>query len=135
MLEIPEKAKYLLARETKAFAFLGLTLSNGSPQVTPIWFDWDGQHIILNTARGRVKDRVMRRRGKVALAIADPGNPYAYLLLQGRVVGETEEGGYDQICDLSEKYHGKREYPRNPGEVRVTYRILPETVSPLARWK
>ena len=127
---IPEQLIDLLSPEKKAFASLALTLADGSPQVTPIWFDWDGTHIILNTARGRVKDKVMRRRGKVALSIVDTGDPYRYLQIRGRVVDETEEGAYDVICDLRLKYRGDRNYPRNPGEVRVTYRVLPEQVFP-----
>ncbi len=126
MIEIPEKAQYLLKWETKAFAFLALTLKDGSPHVTPIWFDWDGAHIIINTARGRVKDKVLKRRPKVALALAAPGDLYTYLQIRGQVDTETEEGGYEQICKLNEKYHGKYEFPRRPGQVRVTYTILPE---------
>jgi PPOX class probable F420-dependent enzyme len=127
---IPEKKADLLSWEKKAFAMLALTMSNGAPQVTPIWFDWDGECIIINTARNRVKDKVLHRRPKVALAISDPADPYRYLQIQGQVVDETEEGGYDQICKLNEKYHGKFEYPKRPGEVRVTYKIRPEKVSP-----
>ena len=126
MVEIPEKARYLLKWETKAFAFLALTLKDGSPHVTPVWFDWDGAHIIINTARGRVKDKVLRRKPKVALAIAAPGDLYTYLQIRGQVDSETEEGGYEQICRLNEKYHGKYEFPKRPGQVRVTYTILPE---------
>jgi PPOX class probable F420-dependent enzyme len=130
MTLIPERLIDLLSPEKKAFASLALTLADGSPQVTPIWFGWDGAHIIINTARGRVKDRVMQRRGKVALAIMDPGDPYRYLQIRGRVVDETEEGAYDVICDLRLKYRGDRNYPKNPGEVRVTYKVLPEHVFP-----
>jgi PPOX class probable F420-dependent enzyme len=126
MVEIPEKARYLLKWETKALAFLALTLSDGSPQVTPIWFEWDGTHIVINTARGRVKDKVLKKKAQVALAIPDPGDAYKYLQIRGTVVLETEEGGYDMICKLNEKYHGKHEYPKIPGQVRVTYKISPE---------
>ncbi len=129
-VHIPEKRRQLLARDKKALAFLALVMSDGSPQVTPIWFDWDGTHIIINTARGRVKDKVLRRRPTVALAILNPDSPYDYLQIKGRVVEETEEGAYDVICSLNEKYHGKYEYPKYPGEVRVTYKILPERISP-----
>ena len=128
MAHIPEKFTDLLARNKKVFAALALTLADGSPQVTPIWFDWDGTHIILNTARGRVKDKVLHRGGKVALLLSDPENPYRYLQIRGSVVEETEEGAYDVICDLRLKYHGDRNYPKNPGEVRVTYKVLPEQV-------
>ena len=125
---IPESAQYLLKWETKAFAYLALILKDGGPQVTPIWFDWDGTHVIINTARGRVKDRALARRAKVALAIPEPADPYKYLQIRGSVVEETEEGGYEMICRLNEKYHGKYEYPKIPGQVRVTYKILPEKV-------
>jgi PPOX class probable F420-dependent enzyme len=127
---IPERLIDLLSPERQAFASIALTLADGSPQVTPIWFGWDGTHIILNTARGRVKDKVMHRRGKIALLIVDPNDPYRYLQIRGRVADETEEGAYDVICDLRLKYRGDRNYPKNPGEARVTYKILPERVFP-----
>ncbi len=130
MTHIPERLRDLLAPEKKAFGALALALSDGTPQVTPIWFDWDGTHIILNTARGRVKDKVMHRGGKVALLIVDPDDPYRYLQIRGHIVAETEEGAYNTICDLNLKYHGDRNYPKRPGEVRVTYKVLPEQTFP-----
>ena len=128
MVDIPKELAHLLAWETKAFAFLALTLKDGSPQVTPLWFDWDGTHFIINTARGRVKDKALRRKARVALAIPDPANAYQYMQFRGSVVEETEEGAFEVICRLNEKYHGNREYPKIPGQVRVTYKILPERV-------
>lgn len=127
---IPERLHDLLTREKKAFANLALVLRDGRPHVSPIWFDYDGTHIIINTARGRVKDRVLKRRPWVTLSIMDPGNPYRWMMIRGPVVDETEVGGYDEICDLAEKYRGKREYPKTPGEVRVTYKIFPKDVYP-----
>jgi PPOX class probable F420-dependent enzyme len=125
---IPKTHEDLLSREKQAFADLALVLRDGTPQATPVWFDWDGELVVINTARGRVKDKVLHRRPVVALMIADPANPYRYLQIKGPVVAESEEGAYDQICSLQEKYHGNREYPRRPGEVRVTYKIKPEKV-------
>ncbi len=126
MTTIPEKFADLFSKEKKAFAHLALVTKDGAPQVTPVWFDYDGTHITINTARGRVKDKILRRHPRVALSIQDPANPYRYVQVRGQVVEETEIGGYDMICHLNEKYHGKYEYPKRPGEVRVTYRILPE---------
>jgi PPOX class probable F420-dependent enzyme len=123
---VPDKFNDLVSREKRAFAALGLVLKDGTPQVTPMWFDYDGTHFIFNTARGRVKDRIMRRKPQVAFSIQDPQNPYRYVQVRGRVVAETEDGAYDQICDLRQKYHGDRNYPKNEGEQRVTYRIAPE---------
>jgi PPOX class probable F420-dependent enzyme len=125
---IPEAFLDLLSPAKKAFADLALVLSDGTPQVTPVWFAWDGEQIIVNTARGRVKDKVLHRRPVAALLIIDPANPYRYLQIKGRVTGETEDGAYEQIYNMSEKYRGQKDYPRRPGEVRVVYTIRPERV-------
>ncbi len=129
MVTIPAELADLLKWETKAFANVALTLADGTPHVSPMWFDWDGTHIILNTARGRVKDRVMHRKPVVALAISDPHNPYRYILIRGSVDLETEEGADEVIRRLAEKYTGKHEFSGQPGEIRVTYTVLPERVS------
>src|SRR4051812_2602298 len=67
----------------KAFANLATVMRTGSPQVTPVWFDFDGKNIRVNSARGRVKDRNMRRDPRVALSIVDPDNPYRYVAIRG----------------------------------------------------
>ena len=120
----------LLSREKRAIANLALVLRDGTPHVSPVWFDFDGTHLIFNTARGRVKERVMRRRPAVAVSIVDPADAERYILLWGRVVEEMEAGAFDVICDLREKYHGDRNFPRMPGQVRVTFKVLPERVFP-----
>ncbi len=125
---IPKEYSDLLSREKRSFADLALVLRDGTPQVTPVWFDWDGEAVIINTARGRVKDNVLHRHPVVAILIADPANPYRYVQIKGPVVYESEEGAYDQICGLQEKYRGDRDYPKRPGEVRVVYKIKPEKV-------
>jgi PPOX class probable F420-dependent enzyme len=124
---VPEGFKDLLQK--KAFAHLATIMPDGSPQSTPVWFDVDGELIRVNSARGRVKDRNMRRNPKVALSIQDPDNPYRYLGIRGRVVDITEQGADAHIDALARKYLGK-DYPfRQPGEVRVMYKIRPERVS------
>ena len=128
-ISIPEKFSDLVSRETRAFTSLALTLSDGTPQVSPVWFDYDGTHFIFNTARGRVKDKVMHRHPVVAFSIVDPADPYRYFLVRGRVVDETEEGGYEGICALNQKYHGNPDYPKR-AETRVIYKVLPEKIFP-----
>ena len=111
------------------FAHLASLMSDGSPQVTPVWVDYDGTHIRFNTAKGRVKDRNLRRNPKVALAILDPDNPYRYLQVRGRVADITESGADAHIDSLAKKYLGQDKYPyRQPGEVRVIYKIAPDRV-------
>jgi hypothetical protein len=127
---IPESFKDLVCRETKAMAYLALVKKDGTPQVTPIWFDYDGELFIFNTARGRVKDRIMRRKPVVAFVITDLSDPGRYFQVTGRVVVETEEDAAEQIKDLSLKYNGTRNFDLPPGQVRVTYKVLPEKISP-----
>ena len=125
---IPEKFRDLFTKQ--AFAHLGTLMADGSPQVTPVWCDYDGTHIRINSAKGRVKDKNMRRNKKVALSIMDPDNAYRYLGVQGVIVEITEEGADAHIDSLAKKYLGKEKYPfRQPGEVRVTYKINPEKIS------
>ncbi len=110
-----------------AFASLATLMPDGSPQVTPVWFDFDGTHLLVNSARGRQKDRNMRRNARVALAIMDPANPYRYLEVRGRVIEITEQGADAHINKMAKKYLNQDQYPyRQPGEVRVLYKIKPE---------
>ncbi len=124
---IPENFKDLLSRDKKAFAHLAIVKTDGIAQLTPVWFDWDGKHLVINTARGRLKDKLLHSRRPTTVLIADPANPYRYLQIQGNVVGETEEGARAAIDDLSKKYTGMV-YQNYQGETRVIYRILPERV-------
>jgi PPOX class probable F420-dependent enzyme len=110
----------------KALAHLATLMPDGSPQVTPVWVEYDGTHVLINSARGRQKDRNLRRNAAVALSLSDPDNPYRYLEVRGRVVDITEQGADAHIDRLAKKYLGVDSYPwRSPTEVRVTYRIQP----------
>jgi PPOX class probable F420-dependent enzyme len=112
-----------------SFAHLATTMANGAPQVTPVWFSFDGSHLLLNSAKGRLKDRNMRARPAVAVSILDPENPYRYLQLMGQIVDVTEAGGDAHIDALAKKYLGQDTYPgRAPGEVRVIYRMAIDKV-------
>ncbi len=114
----------------KSFAHLATLMPDGGPQVTPVWCDFDGTHVLINSAKGRQKDKNLRREPRVALSIQDPDNPYRYLEVRGRVVSITEEGASAQIDRLAKRYMGVEKYPlARPGEVRVIYKILPEVIS------
>ena len=122
---IPDKYRDLFNK--RAFASLGTLMPDGRPQVTPVWVDLDGDYVIFNSAKGRQKDRNVRRDPRVALAIIDPENPYRYLEIRGRVVEITEEGADANIDKLAKKYLGVDKYPYRQGnETRVIYKIQPE---------
>ena len=126
-MNIPTEYHDLLKDETKAYLFLATTMPDGSPQVTPVWFSAEGEHILVNTAKGRVKDRNMRARPQVALVIQDPSTPYRYLQIRGRVDEITEAGGDEHINTLSLKYDGKP-WKKVTGQTRVIFKIFPEHV-------
>ncbi len=114
----------------QSFAHLATTMPDGTPQVSPVWIDYDGTHLIVNSARGRQKDRNMERDPNVALSILDPENPYRYLLVRGVVAEITEEGANDHADRMAQKYMGVERYPfRQPTEVRILYKVLPQNVT------
>jgi len=123
---IPED--YLDLFEKRAFASLATLMPDGSPQVTPVWVLYREPYVIINSAKGRVKDRNMRRDPRVAVAIRDPEDPYRYLGIQGHVVEITEEGARDVIDQMAKKYEGRESYGGPPDETRVTYKIEVDNV-------
>ncbi len=128
MAGIPEKLADIFERA--AFAHLATSMSDGSPQVSPVWVELDGSHLVINSAVGRVKDRNMRANPKVALSILDPDNPYRGLTIRGRVVEITTDGAEEHVDRMAQKYINQPRYPyRAPGEVRVLYRIEPTSVN------
>ncbi len=127
--KIPEKFLPILT-EKKAFAYLATVMPDGSPQVTPVWFFYRDGKFIVNTARGRTKDRNMSKNKAVALSISDPDNAYSHVSIRGKIVKETEEGADASIDALAMKYMGVDKYPyRSPTEKRVIYEIEPISVS------
>jgi PPOX class probable F420-dependent enzyme len=125
MVKIPESHLDILHK--KSFAHVATVNAKGRPQVTPVWIDYDGEYILVNSARGRKKDENMRNQPQVALSIQDPDDPYRYLGVQGVIEEITEEGGAAHINKLSHKYRG-HDYKLPEGQVRVIYKIRPTRV-------
>ena len=122
---IPSEFLDLFAK--RALGHLATLMPDGSPQVTPVWIDFDGGHVLFNTAEKRQKDRNLQRDGRVAISITDPDNPFRYLEVRGRVVERTHDGADAHIDKLAKKYTGQDKYAfRQPGEVRVIFKIQPE---------
>jgi anthraniloyl-CoA monooxygenase len=123
--------------QKKAFGHLATMMADGTPHVTSVYVDWDGKHVLVNSARGRVKDKNMQERPNVAVQIPDPDNSDRYISIRGRVVEITEEGAEEHLNKLSQRYIEKDVYPpsmRFPGEVRAIYKILPEKVIAWSPW-
>lgn len=129
MAMVPDKYLDLL-QQKKAFANIATVNPDGTPQVTPVWFDYTDGLVRVNTARGRVKARNLKKGAAVALAIVDPDNPYRYVQIRGRVRRVTEDGAVSHIDSLAKKYLGQDKYPyAQPGEVRLLCEIEPTSAS------
>ncbi|MBI5111251.1 MAG: PPOX class F420-dependent oxidoreductase [Rhodovulum sp.] len=126
----PPDAYLDLLTGKKAFASIATVMADGSPQVTPVWFDFTDGVVRVNTAKGRVKAKTLTPGAHVALAIIDPDNPYRYLQIRGRVRHVTEDGADAHIDALAKKYLGVDTYPyRQPGEQRLSVEIEPTSAS------
>jgi len=124
-MNFPEKYLDLFDPETRAYLFLATSMPDGSPQLTPVWFDNDGEYILINTSEGRVKARNMKERSKVALVIQDPSDPFRYLGIRGEVVSYTREGGDEHIDMLSHRYTGNP-WNYRPEQKRIIFKIRPD---------
>jgi len=124
MKNYPQEYLDLLKDETKAFLFLATTMRDGSPQVTPIWFNADEDYILINTNEGRTKDRNMKERPKVALVIQDPKTPYRYIQIRGEVVEHTTQGADEHINQLALKYDNQP-WKYRVGQKRIIFKIKP----------
>jgi PPOX class probable F420-dependent enzyme len=127
MEQIPQSVLDLFQRPI--VAALVTIMPDGQPQANPVWVDYDGQYVRINTAKGRQKARNMERRSKVTVLLIDPDNVYHWVEVRGHVEDETEEGANEHINQLSRKYENKDFRALNPGEVRVIYRIAPDKVN------
>jgi len=127
--KIPESHTDLISEEIRSYAYLATSMPDGTPQVTPVWFNTDGEYLLFNSARGRVKDRNMRARPHIAVAVHSQDEPYRYVQFRGEIVEITEEGARQHINDLSLKYTGNPDYELNdPDEIRVIYKLLPVSI-------
>ena len=128
MAEIPPHVREAL--EARTFWQFVTINADGSPTATPVWAGVDGDHVLVNTAIGRRKERNVRREPRVVLATVDPANPYAWIEIRGRVVEAVEGPAADASIDgFSQKYLNLERYAsRQPGERRVLLRIEPTRI-------
>lgn len=126
-VRLTDSAKNILSKQT--FAHLATLMPDGSPQLTPVWVDYEDDRILVNTAEGRAKPRNVRNDQRVALSATDPDNPYEAVIVRGHVDEITHEGADEHIDSMAKKYLGKDKYPfRQAGEERVKIYVQPEVV-------
>lgn len=112
-----------------AFCQLATLMPDGSPQITQVWVETDGEHILINTPEGSQKRRNVRRDLRVAVNVVDPANAWRLAMVRGRVVDVSNEGAVEQIDRLAKKYLNQDTYPfHRPDQVRTTIKIAPDKI-------
>lgn len=127
MKMIPTEYHDLLQDDTKAYLFLATIMADGSPQVTPTWFNVDDEYVLINTNEGRIKDKNMKARPRVAFVIQDPKTPYRYIQIRGEISEHTTQGADEHINQLSIKYDDKP-WEYREGQKRIIFKIKPTHV-------
>lgn len=126
-VSIPDSHKNFF--EKPIVANLATLMPDGRPQVNPVWCDYDGTYVRVNTGQGRQKDKNLRDRTFATLLLVDPQNPFSWIEVRGRVAEINTEEADAHIDRLTKKYLGQDKYPhRQEGEIRVMYKIEPERV-------
>ena len=121
------KAETLL--NGKNLVFLATSMADGSPQVTPVWGDFEDSYIRINTAEGRLKHKNILRDPRVAISVVDSKNPLDMTSIRGKVVEITPDYEYKHADFLTKQYMGKENYPfKRPGEKRIILKIEPEKI-------
>jgi PPOX class probable F420-dependent enzyme len=114
----------------KSFAFLGTLMKDGSPHVSPVWIDiTDNNIILINTAKGRIKQKNVSRDPRVSISLTDDENPYSMVTIRGQVIEQTSDGADEHIDKLAKKYLNTDRYPgHSPDVKRIILKIRPEKV-------
>lgn len=124
----PILPEFLDLFKKRAFAHFATIMADGSPQITPVWVDYDGEFVLINSKAGRTKNANISERPMVALEISDPDNPYRYLMIRGEVV-DVVTTDTAHIDSLALRYIGLDKYPwGEPGESRQIFKIRPDKV-------
>lgn len=128
MSVIPENYTDLL--KSNALAHIATVGPKGEPQSTPVWFDWDGEHILFSQTKNRQKYHNLQREPRIALSIVDPTNPYRYLEVRGKVVSLDDDANNKFINSMAKKYINQDVYPwHRPEDERVVVVIEPEHIT------
>jgi len=125
---LSEKARALITRPV--LASLATLNPDGSPQITPLWVDLDGDDVVFNTAQGRKKARNLERDSRVAVTVIDPDDQYNVVAFRGTVTEVTTDGADAHIDSLAKKYLGVDTYPmRREGEVRIRVTVRTDHIA------
>ncbi len=122
--------------EGRNLVFIATIMKDGSPQLSPVWADYDNGHVFVNTAEGRLKHKNVLRDPRVAVSVVNHNNPLDMTTIRGKVIDIIPDYEYEHANKLTKKYIGKEIYPfKQPGKKRIIFKILPERVFVLPKFK
>ena len=122
--------------EERNLVFIATIMRDGSPQLSPVWADFKDEHVLVNTAEGRIKHKNVLRDPRVAISVVNHNNPLDMTTIRGKVIDIIPDYEYEHANKLTKKYMGKEKYPfKQPGEKRIILKILPERVYVLPKLK
>ena len=128
------KAEKLFA--DKNLVFIATVMNDGSPQLSPVWANYEGEHILVNTAEGRIKHKNVLRDPRVAVSVVSKDNPLDMTTIRGKVVEIIPDYDYKHADRLTQKYLGREHYPfKREGEKRIVFKIKPERIFVLPELK
>jgi len=122
-------SKIIKLFEEPNLVFIATIMKDGSPQLSPVWADFKDEHVLVNTAEGRIKHKNVLRDPRVAISVVNHNNPLDMTTIRGKVIDIIPDYEYKHANKLTKKYMGKEIYPfKQSGEKRIIFKILPERV-------
>jgi len=121
--------KVIQLLQDKNLVFIATLMNDGSPQLSPVWADFEDDYVLVNTAEGRIKHKNVLRDPRVAVSVVSNNNPLDMITIRGKVVEIIPDYDYNHANRLTKKYMGKDNYPfKHEGEKRIILKIKPEKV-------
>tara|TARA_B100000315_G_scaffold215562_1_gene214922 strand:- start:21 stop:416 length:396 start_codon:yes stop_codon:yes gene_type:complete len=115
--------------QKKNLIFIATINPDGSPQLTPVWGNYNDNHILINTAEGRIKHKNVQKDPRVAVSVVDHDNPLNMTTIRGKVVQIISDYDYSHANELTKQYMGINEYPyKRENEKRIIIKIKPEKI-------
>ena len=109
--------------------FIATVMRDGSPQVSPVWANYDDGYVMVNTAEGRIKHKNVLRDPRVAVSVVSKDDPLDMATIRGTVEALIPDYDYKHADKLTQKYLNRRHYPfKRDDERRVILKIKPDRV-------
>lgn len=124
-VELSDEVQALL--KDACFCYIATVMPNGAPQMTVVWVDTDGEHILINTIDGNRKVKNLEKDDRVALVISKREDPAEHVQIRGRVVEIVRDGAKEHVETLSQRYIGMP-YPLHKYGERAILKIEPTRV-------